>query len=138
MLFREISPAEETAFRQWARENYAKGDPINPLWHPAVREECARINYDRFRVALDIQDAGNMRAIAREFVRVVDAAMHETQSTAATWADPAVILFVNKLESLSRSDANFSAAYDSCLKRAAPTANSDPRPEDTAASSTQP
>lgn len=30
--------------------------------------------YNRFQVALDIQDAGNLRAIAREFVKVVDAA----------------------------------------------------------------
>src|SRR5258705_1672333 len=61
--------------------------------------------YNRFQVALDIQNAGNLRAIAREFVRVVDDAMAETQSTTATWDDAAVVLMVNKLESLCRSEA---------------------------------
>jgi hypothetical protein len=70
--------------------------------------------YNRFRIALEVQDAGNLRALAREFVRVVDAASDEVKSTEATWADPAVRLFVNKFESLCRSDANFSEAYDAC------------------------
>lgn len=83
-----------------------------------MRDECHRINYNRFRIALDIQDAGNMAAIAREFVRVVDAAMRDTRSTTATWADPAVVLVINKLESLSRSDANFASAYAACLQAA--------------------
>lgn len=127
MKFRDITPAEEAQFRQWARDNYGKGDPINPVWHPVVRDECTRMNYDRFQSAIDIQDAGNMRAIAREFIRAVDAAMHETGSTTQTWADPAVVLLVNKLESLSRSEANFSAAYDACRKRALPPARSNNR-----------
>ncbi len=45
-------------------------------------------NYDRFGIAIDVQDAGNPRALAREFVRVVDSAMEETKSTTATWDDP--------------------------------------------------
>jgi hypothetical protein len=75
-------------------------------------------NYNRFQVALDIQDAGNLRAIAREFVRVVDDAMAETQSTTATWDDAAVVLMVNKMESLTRSEARFSAAYALAKERA--------------------
>lgn len=118
MHFRDIAAAEEAEFRQWARDNYRKGDLVNPVWHPVVRDECGRINFDRFRSAIDIQDAGIMRAIAREFVRVVDAAMHDTGSTIESWADPAVVLFVNKLESLSRSEVNFSAAYEACQKYA--------------------
>jgi hypothetical protein len=74
--------------------------------------------YNRFQVALDIQDACNMRAIAREFVKVVDAAHAETQNTGETWNDPAVVLMVNKLESLSRSEATFSAAYVACQAKA--------------------
>ena len=74
--------------------------------------------FNRFKEALAVQDAGNMRAIARLFVKVVDAAMEETKSTTATWDDAAVVLMVNKLESLSRSEARFSAAYKLCTERA--------------------
>lgn len=120
MQFRDLPPAEEQAFRQWAVDNYVKGQPVNPVWHPVVRDECYRINYNRFRVAIDLQDAGNMRAIAREFVNIVDSAMRETGSTKATWTDPAVVLCVNKLESLARSEANYSLAYQACVKGCAP------------------
>lgn len=78
--------------------------------------------YDRFRIAIDVQDAGNLKALAREFVRVVDAATDATQSTTATWDDPAVVLFVNKFESLTRSEQRFSAAYKACLELAKVTA----------------
>jgi len=79
-----------------------------------------RETYNRFKVALEIQDAGNLRALAREFVKVVDAAMEETKSTTATWNDPAVMLFVNKFESLSRSNYElaYSKAYDICRQKA--------------------
>jgi len=70
--------------------------------------------YNRHKVAVEIQDAGNLRALAREFVKVVDAAMEETKSTTATWEDPAVVMFVNKFESLCRSEARFSEAYAKC------------------------
>lgn len=73
-----------------------------------------RATYNRFRVAVEIQNAGNMRAIARELVKVVDSAMEELQSTEKVWTDPAVRLVINKLESLARSDANYSEAYNQC------------------------
>ena len=120
MQFRDLPPGEEQAFRQWAIENYVKGHPINPVWHPVVRDECERINYNRFRVAIDLQDAGNMRAIAREFVKIVDSAMRDTGSTKATWTDPAVVLCINKLESLARSEANYALAYQACMNACAP------------------
>ena len=44
MQFRELNDDEIAAFRQWARDNYVAYDPINPLWHPVVRDECQRIN----------------------------------------------------------------------------------------------
>jgi hypothetical protein len=75
--------------------------------------------YNRHKVALEIQDACNLRAIARELVKVVDSASDETQSTAATCDDAAVVLLVNKLESLCRSDERFSAAYRLCGELAA-------------------
>ena len=74
--------------------------------------------YNRHKVALEIQDAGNLRAIAREFVKIVDSASDETQSTTATYNDPAVILLVSKLESLCRSESRFSWAYQQCRKKA--------------------
>lgn len=76
-----------------------------------------RPNYNRHKVAIEIQDAGNLRAIAREFVKVVDSASDETGSTKATWDDPAVVLLVSKLESLCRSEERFSAAYRLCKER---------------------
>lgn len=77
-----------------------------------------RLAYNRFRVAVEIQNGGNMRAIARELVKVVDSAMDELQSTEAVWSDPAVRLIVNKLESLARSEATFSEAYTQCRAKA--------------------
>lgn len=76
-------------------------------------------DYNRHKVAIDVQDAGNLRALAREFVKVVDTAMEENQSTMATWADPAVVLFVNKFESLCHSEQRFSEAYAACKAKAA-------------------
>lgn len=76
------------------------------------------MSYNRHKIALEVQDAGNMRALAREFVQVVDDAMNELQSTQGVWDDAAVVLFVNKFESLCRSDDRFSAAYKVCRQKA--------------------
>jgi hypothetical protein len=73
--------------------------------------------YNRHKVAIEVQDAGNLRALAREFVKVVDAAMEETTSTTATWEDPAVVMMVNKFESLCRSEERFSKAYAECREK---------------------
>lgn len=43
-LWRQLEPAEEGRFRRWARDHYLAGQPINPLWHPAVVAECDRMN----------------------------------------------------------------------------------------------
>ncbi|KAA1015990.1 hypothetical protein FVF58_01160 [Paraburkholderia panacisoli] len=43
-LFRELTPDEETQFRQWARENYKPFEPINGVWHWVAQDECVRIN----------------------------------------------------------------------------------------------
>jgi hypothetical protein len=42
--FRELDENEVAAFKKWARDNYVRGDQIDPLWHPAVRAECLAIN----------------------------------------------------------------------------------------------
>gem|GEM_PF-2668779 len=91
---------------------------MSELLHAIRIEWPNKATYNRFKVALEVQDAGNLRALSREFVKVVDAAMDATKSTEATWSDPAVILFVNKFESLCRTeqDMRFSQAYDACHK----------------------
>ena len=43
-LFKELPANEESAFRQWARDNYKPGADIKPVWHPAVQDECHAIN----------------------------------------------------------------------------------------------
>ena len=45
-LFRNLTPSELPEFRQWARDNYTPGEPINPIWHPVVATECRRMNED--------------------------------------------------------------------------------------------
>jgi hypothetical protein len=95
-----------------ATREVTKSDNIEIMWGN-------KATYNRFRVALDVQDAGNLLALAREFVKVVDTAMKEVKSTKATWDDPAVVLFVNKLESLCRSEQRFSAAYKACQEQVA-------------------
>jgi hypothetical protein len=75
------------------------------------------MKYNRHKIAIDVQDAVNLRALAREFVKVVDDADSELHSTAALYDDPAIVLFVNKFESLCRSDARFSVAYRACLEK---------------------
>lgn len=44
MLFCHLSPARETEFRKWARDNYRRFDPISGVWHPVVQDECRKIN----------------------------------------------------------------------------------------------
>jgi len=76
-----------------------------------------RVEYNRHEVALEVQNAVNLRALAREFVKVVDQAAEESKSTSATWADPAVVLFVSKFESLCGSANGFGEAYAVCKDR---------------------
>ena len=38
--FKKLDPEQDQSFREWARENWKVGDPINDLWHPTVRDEC--------------------------------------------------------------------------------------------------
>ena len=42
--FRELNDKEMADFQRWARENYEIGAEISELWHPAVRDECERMN----------------------------------------------------------------------------------------------
>ena len=45
MLFRELNQAEAVAFIEWANDNYTAGDDIDrEWWHPAIVQQCDRIN----------------------------------------------------------------------------------------------
>ena len=80
---------------------------------------CRDTSRSRFQNAIDLQDGGNLRAIARELVRAADEASDES-GTIASYSDPAVVMIVNKLESLVYSNERFSDAYDECQKRTRP------------------
>jgi hypothetical protein len=43
-LFKDLTEAEETPFREWARVNYKPFTEIKGVWHPVIQEECAKIN----------------------------------------------------------------------------------------------
>jgi hypothetical protein len=43
-LFKDLNENQETEFRQWARDNYTPFTPIEGIWHPAIQDECAKIN----------------------------------------------------------------------------------------------
>jgi hypothetical protein len=43
-LFKRLSPNEEAAYRQWARDNYLPLSSINGTWHPVVQDECRLMN----------------------------------------------------------------------------------------------
>ena len=75
-------------------------------------------NYNRFHVALAMQDACNLQAISRAFVQIVDSAAADCGSTDATYTDPAVVLAVSKIESLCHSSDRFGKAYDVAVERA--------------------
>lgn len=66
-----------------------------------------------YKEALDVQDAVNLRAIARMLVTATDAAARG--GTAASYCDAAVVLIVNKIESLVHSQERFSEAYKDCV-----------------------
>lgn len=69
-----------------------------------------------YQSALDVQDACNLRAIARLLVAAADAAA-DAGGTQASYDDPAVILIVSKIESLVNSSWRFDGAYHECKRR---------------------
>lgn len=79
---------------------------------------CRDESRTRFQDALDLQDGVNLRAIARSLVRAADEASDEG-GTQASYNDAAVILIVNKLESLVHSEQHYGDAYHRCCNRVA-------------------
>jgi len=42
-MFKQLSASEELSFRSWARENFSLTQEVNPMWHPVVRDEWAKL-----------------------------------------------------------------------------------------------
>jgi len=59
-LFRELSDQETGEFQQWARENWKPEDAVNPVWHPSVRNECAKMLDEHIRKTVQEYDAGTL------------------------------------------------------------------------------
>lgn len=72
------------------------------------------------KLALDIQDASNISAVARELVSCIgDLYLVSTPTSDPVYDHPAVILLVDKLSSLCGTQFNHDkihGAYDHCYK----------------------
>jgi hypothetical protein len=51
----KLTPEKETEYRQWARDNYKPGQPINGTWHPVKQDECVKINFEKVSIGLTIE-----------------------------------------------------------------------------------
>ena len=76
---------------------------------------ATQVYLNRFKTAIELQDACNLRAIARKLVEAADEAA-DAGGTQASYDDPAVILIVDKIESLVRSQdiKRCNEAWDHC------------------------
>lgn len=80
-MFRELSEVEVEQFRQWARQNYKRGEPINRAFHPVVQAECHLMNREPAedvrtlrelaQAALQVQDACNLSGVVQAYARVL-------------------------------------------------------------------
>ena len=59
-LHRDLATEEEKEFRNWARENWEIGEPVNPVWHPTVVQECAKMLDEHIRANVRKYDAGTL------------------------------------------------------------------------------
>lgn len=75
-MFRTLDPQEEVTFRKWARDNHQPGDEIDSLWHPVVRDECAKI--DAEFEALPISDDTDECSACNEAGTWCNACMEES------------------------------------------------------------
>ena len=56
MFFRTLTAIEEKSFRQWARDNYRPGDPIDGCWHLVTQAEAVAMNRERAVFVVDAAD----------------------------------------------------------------------------------
>lgn len=73
-----------------------------------------------YRRALIVQDACNLSGVVKSLAELVSRLWKEPDCTGTDYINrhPLVVLYVNKLASLSRADDGFSAAYAICKERA--------------------
>ena len=55
-LHKELTEDEIKVFKQWARDNWRPGEPINLIWHPVIVEECKLMHYQKGKQNEDNQD----------------------------------------------------------------------------------
>lgn len=78
---------------------------------------------NRYREALDVQDACNLGGVSQAFARVVQEVSAEVYanngSTSDVWRDPAVVLFASKIASLTNCEAwdTLAKAHAVCHER---------------------
>ena len=60
-MWRKLSPDEVLAFIKWARKSYVPGTPINPTWHPVVRDTCAQMTTEADAIAAVTDERGERR-----------------------------------------------------------------------------
>lgn len=86
-------------------------------------EPLALPRTNRFRDALDVQDACNLSGVSAAFARIVKEVAVEVYanngSTSDVWKDPAVILFASKIASLTNCEAwdTLAKAHAACEER---------------------
>jgi len=104
IAFRDLSPAEDRQFREWARENYKPGEDINPCWHPAVQDECCKIELAALaKEALAVQDACNLTGVVHAFSRSVTRLRRAIpgEGTRTYNTHPIVRVWISKLADLA-------------------------------------
>jgi hypothetical protein len=71
---------------------------------------------NRYKTALEIQDACNLTAVAGVLHKVCLEVLHESESTDAVTKDPAVILIVDKIHDMCGrlEGQEFSKAFIAC------------------------
>jgi hypothetical protein len=74
---------------------------------------------NRFKTALDIQDACNLTAVVGTFHKMCLEVLHESQSTVQVTKDPAIIIMVDKINDLlGRPDFDaVGKAWEECYKK---------------------
>jgi len=58
-FFKTLTADEDKEFRQWARDSWRPGDPISPMWHPVVRDECRTMTEEARRVGASDNNDNN-------------------------------------------------------------------------------
>ena len=46
MIYKQLSPEDESRFRSWARKNYTPFTNITGSWHPVTQLECVLMNHE--------------------------------------------------------------------------------------------